>query len=110
MSERGTTYQALIPANGDLANHLPFSYAMPLGSGDFHLFCLPDVGALKVPGQLKRPFDGSIQADAARWGRERYRVGEALSLAPVGGEAFPINVDGSTMRYHAVDHIRLMAR
>ncbi|MGD8321509.1 MAG: diacylglycerol kinase family protein [Gemmatimonadota bacterium] len=108
-------YQALILVNGDLGKDLPFAHDVPLGSGDFHLFGLRDVGALKVLGQIRRGFDGSIQDDPARWGFEHYRVGEALSLAPVGGGSFPVNIDGSTMRCHTgvsfgiVDHVRLMA-
>jgi diacylglycerol kinase family enzyme len=108
-------YQALILVNGDLGNDLPFAHDVPLGSGDFHLFCLRDIGALKVPWQLVRSFDGSIQEDPERWGFEHYRVGGTLSLAPVGGGEFPVNVDGSTLRcrtaatFDIVDHVRLMA-
>ena len=109
-------YQALILVNGDLGKDLPFAHDVPLGSGDFHLFGLRDIGALKIPEQLRRGFDGSIEDDPERWGFEHYRVGESLELAPVNGGAFPVNVDGSTLRCHGavsfgiVDHVQLMAR
>jgi len=115
--ERGRgRYQAMILVNGDLGKDLPFAHGVPLGSGDFHLFCLRDLGALKLPGQLKRAFDGSIEDEPARWGFEHYRVEGTLCLAPVGGGRFPVNVDGSTMPcrgaafFRIVDRVRLMAR
>ena len=115
--ERGRDrYQAMILVNGDLGKDLPFAHDVPLGSGDFHLFCLRDVGALKLPAQLKRAFDGSIEGDPARWGFEHYTVEGTLTLAPAGGGTFPVNVDGSTMHcrravsFRIVDHVRLMAR
>ena len=38
-------YQAMIVVNGDLGPDLPFARGVPLGSGDFHLFGLKDLGA-----------------------------------------------------------------
>jgi len=109
-------YQAMILVNGDLGRDLPFAHGVPLGSGDFHLFCLRDLGALRLPAQLKRAFDGSIEDEPSRWGFEHYRVDGTLSLAPTGGGQFPVNVDGSTMpcrraaSFRIVDRVRLMAR
>jgi len=109
-------YQALILVNGDLGKDLPFAEGVPLGSGDFHLFCLRDLGALKLAGQFKKAFDASIRDEPERWGFEHYRVTGALILAPAGGGPFPVNVDGSTMRcrekvsFGIVDQVRLMAR
>ncbi len=109
-------YQVLVLVNGDLGKELPFAHGVPLGSGDFHLFCLRDVGLLKLPGQFKRAFDASIQNDPERWGFEHYRVEGTLTLAARGAGAFPVNVDGSTLpclgaaSFRIVDQVRLMAR
>jgi diacylglycerol kinase family enzyme len=109
-------YQAMIVVNGDLGKNLPFARGVPLGSGDFHLFCLQDLGPLKLPGQFKKAFDASIEQEPERWGFEGFRVEESLVLAPVKGGAFPVNRDGSTMacrgsaRFTLVDQVKLMAR
>jgi diacylglycerol kinase family enzyme len=109
-------YQAMIIVNGDLGKDLPFARDVPLGSGDFHLFGLKDVGVHKLPGQFKRAFDSSIQKEPERWGFEHHRIEGTLSLVPSGNAPFPVNVDGSTMKcrgsatFRIVDQIRLMAR
>lgn len=109
-------YQALILVNGDLGPNLPFARGVPLGSGDFHLFGLRDLGPFKLPGQFRRAFDSTIQEEPERWGFEHVRVQGTLALAPEGGGAFPVNVDGSTLacrgeaRFRIVDQVRLMAR
>lgn len=109
-------YQAMILVNGDLGKDLPFAHGVPLGSGDFHLFCLRDLGALKLPGQFRRAFDSSIQEEPERWGFEHHRAEGTLSIAPVGGGVFPVNVDGSTMpcsgaaTFRIVDQVGLMGR
>ncbi|MGD2069432.1 MAG: diacylglycerol kinase family protein [Gemmatimonadota bacterium] len=108
-------FQAMILVNGDLGDDLPFARGVPLGSGDFHLFCLRDLGARKLPGQFRRAFDASILDEPERWGFEHHRIGDALSLRPDGGAAFPFNVDGSTLpcagavNVRIVDRVRLMA-
>ena len=53
-------YQALIIVNGDLGPDLPFARSVPLGSGDFYLFGLRDLGLRQLPGQFQRCFDGTI--------------------------------------------------
>ena len=108
-------YQALILANGDLGPDMPFARDVPLGSGDFHLFGLRDLGTLRLPGQFRRAWDASITADPERWGFEPYRVTQQLRLVPESGAEFPVNVDGSTMvceaaaTFRIVDTIRLIA-
>ncbi|MFH1568345.1 MAG: diacylglycerol kinase family protein, partial [Gemmatimonadota bacterium] len=67
-------YQALIIVNGDLGPDLPFARCVPLGSGDFYLFGLRDLGLRQLPGQFRRCFDGTILDDPDRWGLERYQV------------------------------------
>jgi diacylglycerol kinase family enzyme len=109
-------YQAMVLVNGDLGKNLPFAHGVPLGSGDFHLFCLRDLGMALLPAQLKRAFDGSIEKDPERWGFEHYRVVGTLTLAPLDRGAFPVNADGSTLpcrrsaTFRIVDQVRLMAR
>ena len=109
-------YQAMVLVNGDLGKNLPFAHGVPLGSGDFHLFCLRDLGMVRLPAQLTRAFDSSIEEDPERWGFEHHRAEGTLTIAPVDGGAFPVNADGSTMAcvgaatFRIVDQVRLMAR
>lgn len=109
-------YQALILVNGDLGPDLPFARGVPLGSGDFHLFGLRDLGVWRLPGQFRRSFDATILNDPGRWGFEHYRVAGTLTLSPSGAGPFPINADGSTMccrdsaRFQIVDRVRLISR
>jgi diacylglycerol kinase family enzyme len=109
-------YQALILVNGDLGPDLPFARGVPLGSGDFHAFGLRDLGPLRIPGQFRRAWNASILAEPERWGFEPYRITRSLRLEPDGENAFPLNVDGSTMvcRHWAevriMDRIRLISR
>ena len=108
-------YQVLIIVNGDLGPNLPWAHGVPLGSGDFHLFGLRDLGLRRLPAQFRRAFDGRIQKDPERWGFEHYRVDGVLSLAPNRGGTFPVNVDGSTYpcrdaaSFRIVDQVNLMA-
>jgi diacylglycerol kinase family enzyme len=111
----GGRYQAMIIVNGDLGPNLPFARGVPLGSGDFHLFGLRDIGLTRLPGQFRKAFDASIMEEPDRWGFEKYRVRECLRLAPEGARPFPINVDGSTMicegavSFRIVDRINLIS-
>jgi diacylglycerol kinase family enzyme len=108
-------YQALILANGDLGRDMPFARGVPLGSGDFWLFGLRDLGPWRLPGQFKHAWDASILQQPERWGFESYRIDGVLRLVPGGAEPFPLNVDGSTMicgrsaSFRIVDRIRLLA-
>jgi diacylglycerol kinase family enzyme len=109
------TYQALIVVNGDLGPDLPFARSVPLGSGDFHLFGLRDLGVHRLPGQFKHAWDASVLEDPARWGFEHYVVRESLKLEPDHDRRFEINTDGSTMQCRnrvtlsIVDRINLIA-
>jgi len=108
-------YQAMIVVNGDLGKDLPFAKGVPLGSGDFHLFGMRDLGAFRLAGQFKRAFDSSILEDPQRWGFDAFRVAESLTLTPSDGKAFPVNRDGSTMMcrgsatFRIVDQVRLIS-
>lgn len=109
-------YQAMILVNGDLGKDLPFAHGVALGSGDFHLFCLRDLGMTRLPAQFRRAFDSSIDEDPERWGFEHHRAEGTLSIAPTDGGSFPVNADGSTMPcrraaiFRIVDQVGLMAR
>ena len=109
-------YQAMIIVNGDLGKDLPFARDVPLGSGDFHMFALRDIGLRRLPGQFKHAWDASIMEDPERWGFEHYRIERGLTIAPDGGETFPLNVDGSTLvcsgsaRFRIVDRINLISK
>jgi len=108
-------YQAIIIVNGDLGPDLPFARGVPLGSGDFHLFGLKDLGLLRLPGQFRKAFDASILKDPDRWGFESFQVRESLCLSLEGGGSFPVNVDGSTMMcgasasFRIVDQVKLIS-
>jgi diacylglycerol kinase family enzyme len=109
-------YQAMIIVNGDLGADLPFARSVPLGSGDFHLFGLRDLGLGKLMNQFKRAFDSTILEDPERWGFEAVRAEGTLTITPSDGGTFPVNVDGSTLRckgsasFRIVDQIKLISR
>ncbi|MFH0792853.1 MAG: diacylglycerol kinase family protein [bacterium] len=109
-------YQAMIIVNGDLGPDLPFAKSVPLGSGDFYLFTLRDLGLLKLPGQFKHAFDSSIMRDPQRWGFESFRIQKTLMIEPDHAKPFPINVDGSTLvcyrraSFEITDAINLISR
>jgi diacylglycerol kinase family enzyme len=108
-------YQALILANGYLGPDMPFARGVPLGSGDFHLFGLRDLGLYRLPGQFRHAWDGSVLEDPERWGFEHHRIAGELRLAPGDGRPFPVNVDGSIMPcqnaavFRIADQIRLLS-
>ena len=108
-------YQALILANGDLGPDMPFARNVPLGSGDFWLFGLRDLGLRRLPGQFRHAWDASVLARPEKWGFESYCVEDKLRLAPDDGRPFPVNVDGSTMHcqqsvsFRIVESIRLLS-
>ena len=107
-------FQAIIIVNGDLGKDLPFAKSAPLGSGEFHLFTIRDMGTVNLYRQLKHAFDASILDDPDRWGFESFNVKEHLELRPGNEAPFPVNVDGSTMecrecaRFEIVDQVRLL--
>jgi hypothetical protein len=109
-------YQAMIIVNGDLGPDLPFAKSVPLGSGDFYLFAIRDLGPLRLPRQFKHAWDSSITNRPELWGFEFYRIERSLKIEPDNNRPFPVNVDGSTMicRYSAtfqiVDFINLISK
>lgn len=103
-------YLAMIVVNGDLGKDLPFARGVPLGSGDFHLFGLRDLGAFRLVGQFKKAFDATILDDPERWGFEAFCVTESLTLTPSGSQPFPVNRDGSTMICRGSARFRIMGR
>jgi len=90
-------FQAMIIVNGDLGPNLPFARGVPLGSGDFHVFALRDLGVTRLYRQLKRAWNATILEDPERWGFESFRVARRLTLRPRDEGAFPLNVDGSIL-------------
>lgn len=90
-------YQALILVNGDLGPNLPFAKGIPLGSGDFHLFAIRDLGLMQLPTQFKKAWDATIMEAPQRYGFETYRIQQTLELTPTPATQFPLNVDGSIL-------------
>lgn len=109
-------YQAFIIVNGDLGKDLPLAKGVPLGSGDFYLFALRDLGVFKMVGQFKRTWNASILEEPDRWGFEQFRVEESLVLRPDKPKPFSVNVDGSAMpcvksaSFRICDRIKLISR
>ncbi len=91
-------YRSFIIVNGDLGKNLPLAKDVPLGSGDFHLFALRDIGILKIPGQFKQTWKATVQKDPERWGFEQYQILEQLVIETENDKPFYINVDGSAKK------------
>ncbi len=87
-----------IIVNGDLGKDLPLARSVPLGSGNFYLFALRDMGLLKLPGQFKNTWNASVLDNPDKWGFETYCIKKSLSLKPVTRSNFNVNIDGSTMK------------
>ena len=108
-------YQAMIIVNGDLGPDLPFAQSVTLGSGDFHLFALRDIGTRHLPAQFRHAWDASVLDQTQRSGFEHYRVQRSLRLQPRTEDLFSLNVDGATMScaqwadFRIVDKIRLLS-
>jgi len=109
-------YQALIIVNGDLGKDMPLARSVPLGSGDFYLFALKDLGLLRLPGQFKHTWDASVLDNPGKWGFESYRIKKSLKLVPEMESGFNVNIDGSTLqclksvRFQIFDQINLISR
>jgi hypothetical protein len=109
-------YQAMIIVNGDLGPDLPFARSVPLGSGNFHIFALRDIGLHRLPGQFRHAWDASVLEQPGRWGFDSYCVSNDLSIEVDTDAPFPVNVDGSTMMckgratFNIVDQINLISR
>ena len=109
-------YQVFIIVNGDLGKDLPLARSVPLGSGDFYLFALKDLGLFKLPGQFKNTWNASVQNNPDQWGFETYCIKKSLKLKPINSDSFNVNVDGSTMKcqksigFHITDQINLISK
>lgn len=103
-------FQAVIIVNGDLGSDLAFAKGEPLGSGRFHVFAVRDLGVLRLPGQMRRAWAGSILDDPGRWGLERLDVSDSLTLRPADGGGFPLNVDGSILECRGSATVRIIDR
>ncbi len=90
-------YQALIIVNGDLGKDLPLAKSVPLGSGDFYLFALKDMGLFKLPEQFKKTWNASVLENPDKWGFETFCIKKSLILKPSISKGFNVNIDGSTM-------------
>ena len=53
-------YQTFIIVNGDLGKNLPWAQSVPLGSGDFYLFALKDMGFLGIANPITRKTLGKM--------------------------------------------------
>jgi diacylglycerol kinase family enzyme len=108
-------YQALIIVNGDLGKNLPLAKDVPLGSGDFWLFALRDIGLMKLPGQFKRTWNASIQANPEKWGFESFRIPHTLRIELANMDSFNANIDGSIMKctgsvdFEIIDQLNLIS-
>ncbi len=91
-------YQAMIIVNGDLGKDLPLAKGVPLGSGDFYLFALKDIGIHKLIGQFKHTWDASVVDNPEKWGFEKFCIKKSLKLKPDSKKLFNVNIDGSTMK------------
>ncbi len=93
-------YQAIMIVNGDLGPNMPFAKGVPLGSGDFYVFAVRDMGVFRLPAQLKHVWDASVLEKPDRWGFEGFRVEQKLVLRPDGESIFLLNTDGSALGCH----------
>ena len=109
-------YQAMVIVNGDLGPDLPFAKSVPLGSGDFHLFAIRDLGLRRLPRQFKHAWDSSITGQPELLGFEYYRIERSLRIEPDNSRPFPVNVDGSTKicrhsaTFHIADSLNLISK
>jgi diacylglycerol kinase family enzyme len=107
-------YQALIIVNGDLGKDLPLAKSVPLGSGDFYIFGIRDMGLLNLPGQFKHTWNASVLDDPDKWGFESYCIKNSLKLTPEFANRFNVNIDGSTLEcqnsvnFHIMNQINLI--
>ena len=108
-------YQAMIIVNGYLGPDLPLAESVPLGSGNFYLFGIRDLGLSKLPFQFHHAWDSSIKEQPEKWGFESYKIDQSLRIEPEMDTPFPLNIDGSTMlcrkwaEFRIVDQINLIS-
>jgi len=87
-------YQAVIVVNGYLGPDLPFS-DKPLGSGEFYVFGIRDLGFFKLYSQAKQTLRGTISEHQVELGFESYVAKRRLELRNKNNHMFPVNIDGS---------------
>lgn len=108
-------YQVMVIVNGDLGPDMPFAKSVPLGSGDFYVFAIRDLGLRRLLKQFKHAWDASITEQPERLGFEFFRIERSLKIEPSNNKPIPINVDGSTMpcrhsaTFQIVDSINLIS-
>jgi diacylglycerol kinase family enzyme len=92
----GDRYISVLLINGDLGADMPFYRGASLGSGEFYLLALRDMGPGRIPGQAVGSFKGDILKDPARWGLENRIVRRELRVLPSmePPRAFRVNIDG----------------
>jgi len=103
-------FQSMIIVNGDLGPNLPFAKGVPLGSGDFYLFAIRNLGLARLPGQLRAAWNKSIVREPGRWGLESFRIAQSLVLRPGNDEVFPVNTDGSTFECRRSAQFRIVGQ
>ena len=109
-------FQSLIIVNGDLGKDMPYAKGVPLGSGDFYLCAIRDLGQFKLIGQLKKSWDASIMDHADQYGFESHRITGLLTMKASDNRLFPLNVDGSILEctnqvtIQIVNQIQLLKR
>jgi diacylglycerol kinase family enzyme len=109
-------YQAMIIVNGYLGPDLPFAQSVPLGSGDFYIFTIRDLGMARILSQFRHAWDSSIMAQSGHWGFESFCIKKELKIENESDKLFPVNVDGSTLNclrqatFKIVDHINLLSK
>ncbi len=109
-------FQTFIIVNGDLGKALPLAKSKLLGSGEFYLFTIRDIGILKLFNQMKNTWNTSILDNPDKWGFNSYSIKDSLKLVLEGGGIFETNIDGATMLcdkyviFNIVDQINLISR
>jgi diacylglycerol kinase family enzyme len=87
-------YQAVIVLNGYLGPDLPFT-DKPLGSGEFYIFCIRDLGLIKLLNQAKLARSGTITKFKGKSGFESYVANNDMKIRYDDDTTFPVNIDGS---------------
>lgn len=101
-------FQSLIIVNGDLGKDLPFAKGAALGSGDFYLITIRDLGQFKLIGQLKKSWDASIMDYAQEYGFEKHLINDVLTMKTSDRGLFPLNVDGSILECNNQVTVRIV--
>jgi len=87
-------YQAVIVVNGYLGPDLPFS-DKPLGSGEFYIFAIRDLGLFTLLSQVKHALRGTISEYQEELGFESYVARRSMELRCKSDLPFPVNIDGT---------------